>query len=202
MLYVNEHLHDALWEGEHDPQWIRSFRPGDYAVLEVANGDQVIVSGHPAERGTFEFFLAAMERLDLADDPRFTDVASRLDNLADLQQTLRDFALTMPDADAFEEQFAKHSLAVGRVRAPGDLADTEWGAEREVTVEVDDRSGGLIRVPNSPWRFSDGPEVGLSGVPKFRGEDNREVLTNLLGCDTMELDRLEAEGVLSSRLPK
>lgn len=202
MLYVNEHLHDALWEGEHDPQWIRSFRPGDYAVLEVANGDQVIVSGHPAERGTFEFFLAAMERLDLADDPRFTDVASRLDNLTDLQQTLRDFALTMPDADAFEEQFAKHSLAVGRVRPPGDLADTQWGADREVTVEVDDRSGGSIRVPNSPWRFSDGPEVGLSGVPKFRGEDNREVLAGLLGCDTIELDRLEAEGVLSSRLPK
>ena len=33
MLYVNEHLHDALWDGEDDPEWIRSFRPGDYLVL-------------------------------------------------------------------------------------------------------------------------------------------------------------------------
>jgi len=202
MLYVNEHLHDALWEGDHDPQWIRSFRPGDYAVLEVANGEQVIVSGHPAERGTFDFFLMAMDREDLADDPRFTDVASRLENLADLQQLLREFALTMPDADAFEERFAKNNLAVGRVRKPGDLANTRWGDDRHVVVDVDDRSGGTIRVPNSPWRFSDAPDVGLSGVPKYRGEDNREVLTRLLGCDSMELDRLESEGVLSSRLPK
>ncbi len=80
MLYVNEHLHDALWDGDDDPNWIRSFRPGDYLVLTVANGESLVVSGHPAERGTFDFFLAAMGRPDLADDPRFVDVASRLAN--------------------------------------------------------------------------------------------------------------------------
>ena len=62
MLYVNEHLHDALWDGHDDPQWIRSFRPGDYLVLTVANGESLVVSGHPAERGTFDFFIAAMGR--------------------------------------------------------------------------------------------------------------------------------------------
>ncbi len=201
MLYVNEHLHDALWDGHDDPQWIRSFRPGDYLVLTVANGESLVVSGHPAERGTFDFFIAAMGRSDLADDPRFFDVATRLDNFDALREIIRDFAATMPDADAFEEQFSKHQLAVGRVRQPGELTDTEWARERHAVVDVDDRGGGTIRVPNSPWRFSSAPDVGVSGIPKYRGEDNRSLLAELLGYDDAQLDALEAGGVLSSRMP-
>ena len=201
MLYVNEHLHDALWEGHDDPQWIRSFRPGDYLVLTVANGESLVVSGHPAERGTFDFFIAAMDRRDLADDPRFADVASRLANFDALRDIIRDFAATMPDAQAFEEQFSKHQLAVGRVRQPGELTDTDWARERRAVVAVDDRGGGTIRVPNVPWRFSASPDVGVSGIPKYRGEDNRELLAELLGYDEARLDALEASGVLSSRLP-
>jgi CoA:oxalate CoA-transferase len=201
MLYVNEHLHDALWDGHDDPQWIRSFRPGDYLVLTVANGESLVVSGHPAERGTFDFFIAAMGRTDLADDPRFVDVAARLANFDALREIIRDFAATMPDAEAFEEQFSKHQLAVGRVRQPGELTETEWARERHAVVDVDDRGGGTIRVPNSPWRFSSSPGVGVGGTPKYRGEDNRTVLGELLGYDDDTLDRLETSGVLSSRLP-
>ncbi len=201
MLYVNEHLHDALWDGHDDPQWIRSFRPGDYLVLTVANGESLVVSGHPAERGTFDFFIAAMGRSDLADDPRFVDVAARLANFDALREIIRNFAASMPDADAFEEQFSKHRLAVGRVRQPGELTDTEWARERHAVVDVDDRGGGTIRVPNSPWRFSSSPDVGVSGIPKYRGEDNRSLLTELLGFDDARLDELEAGGVLSSRMP-
>ena len=201
MLYVNEHLHDALWEGHDDPQWIRSFRPGDYLVLTVANGESLVVSGHPAERGTFDFFIAAMGRPELADDPRFVDVATRLANFDALRTIIRDHAATVPDAATFEEQFSKHQLAVGRVRQPGELTDTDWARERGVVVEVDDRGGGTMRVPNVPWRFSASPGVGVSGVPKYRGEDNRTLLAELLGYDDERLDALEADGVLSSRLP-
>ena len=36
---------------------------------------------------------------------------------------------------------------------------------------------------------------------RYRGEDNRAVLGELLGIADAELDRLELEGVLSSRVP-
>jgi CoA:oxalate CoA-transferase len=87
------------------------------------------------------------------------------------------------------------------VRQPGELTDTEWARERNVVVAVDDRSGGTMRVPNSPWRFSASPDVGVSGVPRYRGEDNRSILAELLGYDDAAIDALEADGVLSSRLP-
>jgi crotonobetainyl-CoA:carnitine CoA-transferase CaiB-like acyl-CoA transferase len=201
MMYANEHLHDALWEGDDDPSWIRSFRPDDYLVLTVADGESLIVSGHPAERGTFDLFVAAMGRPELLDDDRFTSVELRLEHLGELGAIVREYAATVPDADEFERRFAKHSLAVGRVRRPGDLAATDWGVDRGVIAEIDDRAGGTIKVPDVPWRFSDAAGVHVDGVVKYRGEDNREVLAELLGYDDERLDVLERDGVLSSRIP-
>ena len=171
-------------------------------MLTVANGESLVVSGHPAERGTFELFAAAMGRHDLVDDPRFIDVADRLANFDALADIIRDFAAQVPDPDTFESIFAEHQLAVGQVRQPGELTETEWAAERGVVVDIDDRAGGSIRVPNVPWRFSDAPDVAVSGIAKYRGEDNRTVLHDILGYDDAKLDDLESSGVLSSRIPR
>ena len=93
-------------------------------------------------------------------------------------------------------------LAHAVVGVAGDVVRPQVVArERHAVVDVDVRGGGTIRVPNSPWRFSSAPDVGVSGIPKYRGEDNRSLLTELLGYDDARLDELEAGGVLSSRLP-
>lgn len=200
MMYVNEHAHDHLFEGDVPDGTIRSFRPADYPVLTVADGTAVVISGHPAERGTFDRFVAAMQRPELLDDPRFTDVAGRLAHLADLTQALEEWAATLPDAETCEELLAHHGLAVGVLRSYRDMADTDWARERGVVIDVPDRSGGTVRVPNSPWRFSDAIS-GVRGEPRFRGEDNHEVLGQLLGLADHEIDALVADGVLTSRLP-
>ena len=41
----------------------------------------------------------------------------------------------------------------------------------------------------------------MAGDPAYRGEHNREVLGGILGLTDAELDRLEADGVLSERGP-
>jgi CoA:oxalate CoA-transferase len=200
MLYVNEHLHDQLYDGPGDGQWIRSFSPGDYLVFTLANGQLVIVSGHPAERGTFEMFLGALGLEHLQDNPRFADVPSRMANFDELRRVMLGAGATIPDAATFEEQFAKHRLAVGVLRSARELAESEWAEARGAIVEVSDRGSGTIRVPNVPWRFA-AADVGVRGVPKYRGEDNRAVLTELLGYDDATIDALESEGILSDRLP-
>ena len=201
MLYANEHAHDSFWTEPTPPEWIRSFQPGNYPVLTAANGDVVIVSGHPAERGTFDNFVKGIGRGDLIDDPRFHDVPSRLAHLGELQGILRDWAATLPDAVAIEEALARHNLASGKVRTPRELADTAWGADRGVTVEVSDRGNGTVRIPNAPWRFSDA-DTTTGGVPKYPGEDNAAVLQRLLGVSPESVRELTDRGVLLSRLPK
>ena len=201
MLYVNEHTQSELFRGEVGDNVIRSFQPGDYPVLTVGNGQNVLISGHPAEAGTFNMFLDALGRPELADDPRFADVASRKRNLGELLRILREWALSFPDADAMEKECDRAGLAFGRLRTMEELVDTDWARERGVVTEVDDRNGGSFRIPSSPWVFS-GADTSVRGSSKYRGEDNAEVLARFCGISAEEAERLAADGVLSSRLPR
>ena len=201
MLYVNEHAHDELYDGPVDPAWIRSFQPGDYPMLAVADGTQVLISGHPAERGTFELVIDAMDRTDLADDPRFVDVPARRRHFDELLDLMRAWAARFPDARTFEERCSRSGLAVGEMRTVRELADSDWADARGAIARIPDRDGGTLRIPNPPWHFS-GATVGPRGTGRYRGEDNRAVLGEILGLDAATLDDLEARGILTSRVPK
>ena len=200
LLYVNEHAHDQLWEGEVPADWIRSFQPADYPVLTTRDGSIVVVSGHPASKTNFGWFCAAMERNDLLNDERFVDVPARLAHLADFHAILRAWAATITDAETIETIFAEHNLATGRLRSVADVARTDWAKQRGVITEVSDRGGGTIRIPQSPWKFSDA-DVRIRGIPKYRGEDNTAVLRDLLGVDDATITQLAHDGVTSSHQP-
>lgn len=200
LLYVNEHAHDQLWEGDVPSDWIRSFQPADYPVLTTRDGSVVVVSGHPASKTNFAWFCAAMGRDDLQNDPRFSDVPSRLAHLDDFAEILQAWASTIANADEIERVFAQHGLATGRLRSVAELADTEWARQRGAIATVPDRAGGTVRIPQSPWKFSDA-DVRVRGVPKYRGEDNAQVLRELLGLDDATIELLARDGVTSSHGP-
>ena len=201
MLYVNEHAQLELFGRETPDDQVLSFQPGDYPILRTRDGRDCVISGHPAERGTFDLFVGAMDRPELLRDPRFADVASRLRNVDALLTIMKEWAATVDTAEQLEAIAAGAGLAMGVLRTMDELVGTDWGRERHVVVEADDRSGGSFRVPNSPWVFS-GSDTGTRGGPKFRGEDNARVLGELLGMPDEEVDALLGSGVLSQRLPK
>ena len=201
MLYVNEHVQNELFEGEVPEGQIRSFQPGDYPILRTGDGTHVVVSGHPAERGTFDLFVAAMKRPGMLEDVRFVDVASRLRNFAALADEIRAWAAGIETAEEIEDVMAEVGLAMGVVRTMPEIADTDWARDRGVIVEVDDRSGSTFRVPNAPWVFS-ASDTSTRGGAKFRGEDNAEVLRDLAGLTPDEVADLTAKAVLSERVPR
>jgi len=200
MLYVNEHAHNQLWTGVEPDGEIRSFQPADYPVLTVADGSMVVVSGHPAERGTFDYFVAAMQQPELLTDSRFVDVATRLEHFDDLMDIMRAWAKTVPTSDEIENRLSQHQLAVGRLRSVSELADTQWAHEREAVVLVSDRGDSTVRIPNSPWHFS-GSDTTTQGDAKYRGEDNRAIFSEITGLSGEEIAQLEKDGVLVSRGP-
>lgn len=200
MLYVNEHAHDALWDQPVSPDSIRSFRPEDYPVLTTRDGVTSVVSGHPAERGTFDFFVAAMKAPELLDDPRFKTVETRLANLDALMKLIEDWAQTISTVNELEAELAKHKLAMGQLRDVAEVAQTEWADQRNAFIEVSDRGNGKIKLPNSPWIFS-GSDTSTRGVAKYRGEDNEEVLGELLGLSGQQIQDLYQREILSQRLP-
>ena len=179
---------------------IRSFQPADYPVLTVADGSMVVVSGHPAERGTFDFFVAAMQLPELLSDPRFSDVETRLEHFDDLMDIMRSWAKTVSTSDEIENRLSQYQLAVGRLRSVEELADTQWAREREAVVLVSDRGDSTVRIPNSPWHFS-GSDTTTQGDAKYRGEDNHAIFSEITGLSSEKIAQLENDGVLVNRGP-
>ena len=201
LLYVNEHAHDDLWEEPVSPDAIRSFRPEDYAVLTTKDGITSVVSGHPAERGTFDFFVGAMQAPHLLNDERFKTVALRIKNFAELMQLIKDWALTIETIDELERRLDENKLAMGQMRTVREVAKTKWASERNAFVEVDDRGDGKVKLPNSPWMFS-GSDTSTRGITKYRGEDNAEVLRELLGLSAEQIKDLNDREIISQRVTK
>ena len=201
LLYVNEHAHDDLWEEPVSPDAIRSFRPEDYAVLTTKDGITSVVSGHPAERGTFDFFVGAMQTPHLLNDERFKTVALRIKNFAQLMQLIKDWALTIETVDELERRLDENKLAMGQMRTVREVAKTKWASERNAFVEVDDRGDGKVKLPNSPWMFS-GSDTSTRGITKYRGEDNAEVLRELLGLSAEQITDLNDREIISQRVTK
>jgi CoA:oxalate CoA-transferase len=105
-------------------------------------------------------------------------------------------------ADAIEAALADHGLATGVLRGVDEIADSEWAASRGAVRRVSDRGDGEILLPGPPWHLS-GATTGFSeGVtPPYRGEHNAEVLSEQLGLDADEIERLRRDGILSERVP-
>ncbi len=73
--------------------------------------------------------------------------------------------------------------------------------ERELLVEVDDRRGGTRPVVRPPARFSASRNEIRTRAPR-RGEQNAEVLGELLGYSDARIRELEERSVLSASTPE
>ncbi len=88
------------------------------------------------------------------------------------------------------EALDKSNLAWGDVNSTADfLSKSPTLRHRNSIVHVDDRSGGVRPMIQSPYRFSDA-KSGIRSSAPLQGEHNREVLTSWLGMKPEEIDRL------------
>ena len=191
MLAVNEHVTNEL-AGEGKAPGPRLYKTRD--------GEYLTTSADAWNPGVFELFCKAMDRPELLTDERFADQKERARNREVLHQIVEAWVFGFESAPEVEAAFNEVRLPVGMVRSVSELAATEWAEHRGAITDVSDRSGGTIRIPSSPWRFSDA-DAGVRRDPSWRGEHNREVLREL-GLGDEEIDRLDADGVLSSRPPR
>jgi len=152
-------------------------------------------------RAHWDVIAEMMGRPDLAADPRYDSHEKRSALLEELEALIQDWVLDQPSADAVVAALDHHGLPGARIFRMSEALDCEQTRARNMTVEIDDRSGRRVRVLNSPYRFSEA-EAGISGRATFRGEDNRDVLRDVLRLGDEEIAALERDGVISSRVPQ
>lgn len=170
-------------------------------VLRMANGRYVSITIDITTNDGFRYIVEAMERPDLAEDPRFAIIEDRVANRDALTEILAEFIATFDDAAAVEAAIGPRGVLAAEMRTVPELAATDWAAERGAFVEIDTGRGEMVTIPQSPWRFQN-VDAGVAAFVGYRGQHNREVLTDLLGLSASELDVLETESVISSRPPR
>jgi crotonobetainyl-CoA:carnitine CoA-transferase CaiB-like acyl-CoA transferase len=196
LMIANEHTAAEQIQERKRPAHFEDPHP----MFHMSDGRYVTVSADYTPRGSFASWCKAIGREDLGQDPRFVDDDTRRANRDALHQIIQDWVLTFDSVDVLDAELRRARLVMGVVRTFNEAAATDWASARGAVVDVSDRGDGSFTVPQTPWRFS-GATSGVHGEPAYRGEHNREILTELLGMSDDEIGRLEADGVLSSRVP-
>ena len=161
-------------------------------LLTLPNGAVWGIAGSPV--AWFDQLLVALDRPDLADDPRFADPLDREANKAELFAIITEWAASFESFEQFSNTLeARSPFAAAELRSIGDLAATDWAAHRELFANVE---GGFV-VPARPAR---GAGIGTNGHVATRGADNHAVLADVLGYDDSRIDDLTATGVLVAEL--
>lgn len=146
---------------------------------------------------TFPFYVAAMRRPDLAEDPRFLTPELRERHLPVLHQIVQDWITTFADMESLDVQFDEARIAIGQVRTIQEFVETEWAQAWPATRSAVDRDGETYAIPGRPWRFDDQVLPNDSRLAAHRGEHNADVMAEL-GLSNDEITELTRTGVLVS----
>lgn len=164
-----------------------------YAVFPTADRDLAIAV---ASDNLWRRFGDAIERPDVAADPRFRTNALRVEHRGVLEPLIRDIFKTRPAA-----HWVARLTVLGVPCSPvNDLAEVVGDAQtaaREMFPVVDHPSAGPVRVTGVPVKFS-AAAARVSGAAPRLGEHTRAVLEARLGLSPPEIDRLVAAGVVAA----
>ncbi len=194
MVSVNERVHADLADDElGDERPILGATDGPF--FSGPNGEMFASPMSLVGSMSFPFYLAAMRRPDLADDPRFRTPESRLRNLGALHAIVQDWIGTFSDMESLDAQLDEAKIATGQVRSVKEFAASDWAEAWGAVRTVPDGDGGEIRIPGRPWHFNDQVAHDDGQFAARQGEHNTQLLTEL-GYANEDIARLEKFGAL------
>lgn len=194
MLAVNERVHVDLSDEElGDERPILGATDGSFFC--GPDGEKFASPMSLVGSMSFPFYLAAMRRPDLADDPRFRTPELRQRNFAALHQIVQNWIGTFTDMASLDAQLDEAKIASGQLRTVREFAASEWARDWRAVRTVSDGSGGEIRIPGRPWHFNDTVVAEEGQFAAQQGEHNDQLLTEL-GYGPEDIARLRDSGAL------
>jgi crotonobetainyl-CoA:carnitine CoA-transferase CaiB-like acyl-CoA transferase len=147
-----------------------------------------------ADLRQFQRLMRAIDRPELADDPRFASNADRTAHRDEINDAIAAFAAT----HALPEIMRRLEAADIPMTASYNVADLfadPHVAERGVLVELEDPELGPLRVQGVVPKLSETPGSVRTPAPTL-GQHNGAVYQELLGIGADELERLRRQGVI------
>ena len=138
--------------------------------------------------------LNAIQRPELAADPRFIDLKSRVANIDAVDEIVGAFTAGYEKEELFQ-LLMRHRVASAPVRDLNDVIHDPHMLARRAIEWIDHPDLGKVPLPNSPMRYSGSDPLAI--VPsRHLGQDNEVVYHDWLGISKDGLEELRVAGVI------
>lgn len=154
-------------------------------TYDCADGQIMIVVGNDRQ---YARFCEALDRPDLASDPRYATIADRLANRETLETEIIAVLKTRPRED-WVESLRAAGVPGGAVRTPKEAVASPEAAGRDM-LQPAEYNGGNQDVIWSPLRLSATPPRKPGRVP-LHGQDTDTVLAEMLGYSANQIQAVK-----------
>lgn len=137
-----------------------------------------------------------MERPELIEDSRFSDLGRRRDNEDELTRIIANWTLSHDKHD-LAQRLQAAGIAAAPVQTPKDVAADPYLAHRGFFTELEHPDAGRHRHPSLPIHLSATPGAQVRAAPPF-GWHNRHVLENILKLSPEDVAKLEASEAMAT----
>ena len=162
-----------------------------YNVYEASDGHIAVVC---VTEPHWHKMLAAMGREDLQDDPRFSTNKARVENLAQTDAVVQQWASsrTRDELVALSKQ---HGFPAAPVRNLIEVMNDPHMHARGMLEWFEDEDLGRIVLPGSPLMIHGADRVATLSSPKL-GQHNQEIYGQWLGISDAAIEALKKEGTI------
>lgn len=162
-----------------------------YQVFATADGHIIVAVGNDTQ---WQRYLAAIERPDLASNPRYAKVTGRVVGRKDL---IPDLARTMLERTTAEwvERIEAHDVPCGPINTYDQVFKDPQVLHRGLRIDIARSDGVMVPGIASPLRLS-GTPVAYTQAPPALGEHTDKVLSEILGKSADEIASLRKRGIV------
>ncbi|MDH3601636.1 MAG: CoA transferase, partial [Candidatus Tectomicrobia bacterium] len=162
---------------------IGAFKTQDMHIVIDANGDKF-----------WRALCVALERPEMADDPRFMDRAGRLQHVEELMETLQTIFLTRP-GEEWLRRLDEAGVPSGPINTVDRALSDKQVQARNMVVEVNNAHYGKVNMTGSPIKFNDTDDRAFLAPPTL-SEHTQAILTDWLGMTSEQVNQLRDQGVV------
>lgn len=161
-------------------------------VYPTVDGELLIGANQDS---VFSRLAAAMDRPELADDPRYATHQARGDHQAELDDLISKWTATRSSKMVLEIM-EKHSVPAGKIFKAADMLDDPQYQAREALIKVDHPEYDNLMMQNVFPKLSESPgAVRWAGPPEL-GQHNEEIYGGILGLSSAKMADLKARNII------
>lgn len=162
-----------------------------YQVFAVKDGEIVIAVGNDTQ---WQRYCEAIERPDLAQDPKWEKVTGRITGRSELIPHLAKTMLEK-NRDEWISILESYDVPCGPINNYQQVFEDPHVIHREIKVDTPYEDGTIISTIASPLRLQSTPPEYKRPPPKL-GDSNFEILNQLLGYSAESIEQLKNEKII------